>query len=286
MIVIESAGITDRGKKRQGNEDALFLEDSLGFYVVADGMGGHLAGEVASRLVVETIGDYIKSCQKNADNENPIYCDETLSKEANRLLTAIYLSNKAVHEAARGNSSYRGMGSTVSAVYFTDGTLIAANVGDSPIYLIRDGQVKLLSVPHTVMAEQAALNPENADRLGIEFRHVLTRAMGTDETVQADIFEIQCFKNDTLVISSDGLSDKASPEEILTLVNGNGSDAACRRLVDLANERGGDDNITAIVLKIKTVKNIPMKLERVMALAQRIFFRLFNKTKIMTRSVL
>jgi protein phosphatase len=280
MIVIESAGITDRGKKRQGNEDALLLEDSLGFYVVADGMGGHLAGEVASRLVVETIGDYIKSCQKNADNENPIYCDEILSKEANRLLTAIHLSNKAVHEAARGNSSYRGMGSTVSAVYFTDGTLIAANVGDSPIYLIRDGQVKLLSVPHTVIAEQAALNPENADRLGIEFRHVLTRAMGTDETVQADIFEIQCFKNDTLVISSDGLSDKASPEEILMLVNGNGSDAACRRLVDLANDRGGDDNITAIVLKVKTVKNIPLKLERFLALGKRIFFRLFNKTKI------
>ena len=280
MIVIESAGITDRGKKRQGNEDALFLEDSLGFYVVADGMGGHLAGEVASRLVVETIGDYIKSCQENTDNENPIYCDETLSKEANRLLTGIHLSNKAVHEAARDNSSCRGMGSTVSAVYFTDGTLIAANVGDSPIYLIRDGQVKLLSVPHTVLAEQAALNPENADRLGIEFRHVLTRAMGTDESVQADIFEIQCFKNDTLVISSDGLSDKASPEEILTLVNGNGSDAACRKLVDLANERGGDDNITAIVLKVKTVKNIPMKLERFLALGKRIFFRLFNKTKI------
>lgn len=280
MIVIESAGITDRGKKRPGNEDSLFLEDSLGLYVIADGMGGHLAGEVASRLVVETIGDYIKSCKENADNENPIYCDETLSKEANRLLSGIYLSNKVVHEAARDNSSYRGMGSTVSVVYFTDGTLIAANVGDSPIYLIRDGQIKLLSVPHTVIAEQAALNPGNADKLGIEFRHVLTRAVGTDETVQADIFEIQCFKNDILVISSDGLSDKASPEEILTLVNSNGSDAACRRLVDLANERGGDDNVTAIVLKVQTVKNTPMKFERLIALTKRIFFRLFNKKKI------
>ena len=280
MIVIESAGITDRGKKRPGNEDSLFLEDSLGLYVIADGMGGHLAGEVASRLVVETIGDYIKSCKENADNENPIYCDETLSKEANRLLSGIYLSNKVVHEAARDNSSYRGMGSTVSVVYFTDGTLIAANVGDSPIYLIRDGQIKLLSVPHTVIAEQAALNPGNADKLGIEFRHVLTRAVGTDETVQADIFEIQCFKNDILVISSDGLSDKASPEEILTLVNSNGSDAACRRLVDLANERGGDDNVTAIVLKVQTLKNTPMKFELLIALTKRIFFRLFNKTKV------
>lgn len=277
MIVIESAGITDRGKKRQANEDALFLEDALGLYVVADGMGGHLAGEVASRLVVETIGDYIKSCKEDAVDENLIYCDEILSKEANRLLSGIHLSNKVVHEAARGNSSYRGMGSTVAAVYFTDGTLIAANVGDSPIYLIRDGHVKLLSVPHTVLAEQAAFNPENAEKLGMEFRHVLTRAMGTEESVKADLYEIICFKDDILVISSDGLSDKASPEEIKRLVDGNGSDAACRRLVDLANGRGGDDNITAIVLKVKMVKNTSMKYKRFIAMAKRIFFRIANK---------
>jgi len=280
MILIESAGITDRGRKRQANEDALFLEDSMGLYVVADGMGGHLAGEVASRMVVETIGDYIRSCQENAENETPIYCNQTLSKEANRLMSGIHLSNKAVHEAARDNKSYRGMGSTVSAVYFTDGTLIAANVGDSPIYLIRDGHIQLLSVPHTVMAEQSALDPANAEKLGMEFRHVLTRAMGTEESVKADIYEIECFRDDILVISSDGLSDKASPEEIKALVDGNGSDAACRRLVDLANNRGGDDNITAIVLKIKKVNNTPLKFKRMVAMAKRIFYKYTNKFKI------
>ena len=280
MILIESAGITDRGKKRQGNEDSLFLEDSLGLYVVADGMGGHLAGEVASRLVVDTIGDYIKNRPESTDSEKPINGDENLSLEANRLLSGIHLSNKVIHEAARGNSSYRGMGSTVSAVYFTDGTFIAANVGDSPIYLIRDGHINLLSVPHTVIAEQTALDPENAARLGMEFRHVLTRAMGTEESVKADIYEVQCFKDDILVISSDGLSDKASPEEIQQLVDGNGSDAACRRLVDLANDRGGDDNITAIVLKVKMVKNTPMKFKRLVAMAKRIFFKITNINKI------
>jgi protein phosphatase len=279
MIVIESAGITDRGKKRKGNEDALFLEDSMGLYVVADGMGGHLAGEVASKMVVDTMGDYVKSCQEKAE-EDPIYCNETLSKEANQLLSSIHLSNKVVHEAARDNNLYRGMGSTVSAVYFTEGTFIAANVGDSPIYLIRDGKIKLLSTPHTVVAEQAALDPANAERLGMEFRHVLTRAMGTEEYVRADIYELQCFRDDILVISSDGLSDKASPEEIQQLVDGNGSDAACRRLVDLANDRGGDDNITAIVLKVKVVNNTPMKLKRVVALAKRIFYKITNKNKI------
>ena len=280
MIEIESAGITDRGKKRKANEDSLFLEDSMGLYVVADGMGGHLAGEVASKMVVDTMGDYVKSSQEKAEDEEPIYFHETLSKEANRLMSSIHLSNKVVHQAARENNSYRGMGSTVSAVYFTEGTFIAANVGDSPIYLIRDGNIKLLSVPHTVIAEQTALDPANAERLGREFRHVLTRAMGTEEYVKADIYEIQCFRDDILVISSDGLSDKASPEEIQQLVDGNGSDAACRRLVDLANDRGGDDNITAIVLKVKMVNNTPMKLKRVVALAKRIFYKITNKNKI------
>jgi len=277
MIVIESAGITDRGKKRKANEDSLFLEDSLGLYVVADGMGGHQAGEVASRLVVETIKDYFESSRENDADANPVYGDKALSLEANQLLSGIQMSNRVVLEAARANSSYRGMGSTVSAVYLTDASLIAANVGDSPIYLIRDGNIRLLSVPHTLLAEQAAQNPENAAKLGREFRHVLTRAMGTEEYVRADIYEIQCFKDDILVISSDGLSDKASPEEIQQLVDGNGSEAACRRLIDLANARGGDDNITVIVLKVKMVKNTFIKFNRIVEIAKKIFFRLTSQ---------
>ena len=282
MIVIESAGLTDRGKKRQANEDAMFVEDAMGLYVVADGMGGHLAGEVASQLVVKTIGDHIRGCRENAEDQDSIYCNETLSREANRLLSGIHLSNKAVHEAARDNKSYRGMGSTVSAVYFTGGTFIAANVGDSPIYLIRDGHIRMLSVPHTVMAEQTALDPANAEKLGMEFRHVLTRAMETEESVKADIYEVDCFRDDILVISSDGLSDKASPEEIKALVDGNGSDTACRRLVDLANDRGGDDNITAIVLKVKKVGHTPFNFKRMAAIAKRLLDKYTHKFKIKT----
>ncbi len=280
MIVIESAGITDVGKKRKGNEDALFLDDALGLYVVADGMGGHRAGEIASQLVVKTISEYILQLKKNGDAGENINSDRTLSREANRLLSGIRLSNEVVHEASLDNDACRGMGSTVSAVYFTDGTLIAANVGDSPIYLIRDGKIKLLSVLHTVLAEQAAINPANAEKLGLEFRHVLTRAMGTEESVKADIYEIQCFKDDILVISSDGLSDKASPEEILMLVNQNELDTACQRLVKLANDRGGDDNVTTIVLKVKMIKNTPFNLSRLKAIVSRYFCRYFSSGKI------
>jgi protein phosphatase len=279
MIAIESAGITDVGKKRKGNEDALFLDDALGLYVVADGMGGHLAGEIASQLVVETISQHILQFKNNGNAEKSIIADQSLSPEANQLLSGIHLSNKVVHEASLDNDACRGMGSTVSAVYFTDGTFIVANVGDSPIYLIRDGKIKLISVLHTVLAEQSAIDPATAEKLGMEFRHVLTRAMGTESSVKADIYEIQCFKDDILVISSDGLSDKASPDEILTLVNQNDLNTACKKLVKLANDRGGDDNVTTILLKIKRVKNSRISLSRIKAITSRYFSRLIGSAK-------
>ena len=273
MIVVESAGISDIGKKRTQNEDALFCDDLMGLYVVADGMGGHLAGDVASKLVVETIRDYFRQFQENEQFDEPTCIDETLSKEANRLLSSIRLSNQVVHQTSQSNESYRGMGSTVSAVFFSSETIIAANVGDSPIFLIRDGKITLLSVFHTVFAEQSARDPEYAELLGGEFKHVLTRAMGVDESVDAHIHEIPYYKNDILVISSDGLSDKASPEEILRVVEKNSSDKACKELVDIANQRGGDDNVTAIVLKVKTVQNSHHGLKGFIA---RILKKLFN----------
>jgi protein phosphatase len=255
MIDIESSGITDVGRRREQNEDSLFYDDGLGLYVVADGMGGHNAGEVASKLVVETIRNYIGQDKNDYQPQILGDTDEKLSKEAQRLLASIHLSNRVVHQSALDNEDYKGMGSTVSAVYFTEKTFIVANVGDSLVYLIRDGEIDLLSVPHTLVAEQAALDPENAELLWSDFKHVLTRAMGVDKSVKADINEIPFYKEDIIVISSDGLTDKASPEEILELVYNQHSDKACQELVDLANARGGEDNITAIVLRIKSARN-------------------------------
>ena len=255
MVLVESAGITDIGRKRKGNEDAMLLDDELMLYVVADGMGGHRAGEVASMMVVETIRNHMKKSKDDSDAKELEHSDETLSREAKRLLSSINVANHGVHHTSHSKEIYSGMGSTVSAVYFTKETLMAANVGDSLIYLVHEGSIELLSVPHTVMDEQAALDPEGAKRLESKFKHMLTRAIGIEETVKTDICEIECFKGDILVISSDGLSDKVSPEEILSVVNKEQPDKACRLLVDLANERGGDDNVTIIVLKVKKVKH-------------------------------
>jgi protein phosphatase len=257
MFVIESAGISDIGKKRKTNEDAMLVDDPLGLYIVADGMGGHRAGEVASKLVVETLRDFIK---QNPDREDEIAldeADETLSDEANRILSGIKISNKVVYDTSKSKEKYRGMGSTVSLLYLNEQTMIAANVGDSPIYLVHKGNIEHLSVPHTVMAEHAAMNPESVHQLGEEYKHMLTRAMGAEEMVIADICEIPYFQDDILIISSDGLSDCVTPDEIMEIVVNNRTEKACQSLVDMANERGGYDNVTVIVLNVKNAKKEP-----------------------------
>lgn len=253
MLVIESAGITDIGRKRKGNEDSLIVDDDLKLYIVADGMGGHRAGEVASRMVVESIHEYMKNINRKNDVEKMAKVDEALSHEANHLNFGVYKANWEVYCLSDSDESYKGMGSTVSSVYFTDNTFIAINVGDSPIYLIRKGNIETLSMPHTMMAEHAALAPEGSKPLGKQYRHLLTRAMGINETVNPDIREDQVYKGDIFVIASDGLSDKVTPEEILDMASNDTPDMVCRSLVDLANEQGGEDNITVIVLNIKNV---------------------------------
>ena len=255
MFVIESAGLTDTGKKRKDNQDTLLVDDELGLYVVADGMGGHRAGEVASRLVVESLRAHIQRC---LNDETPVEtepADTTLSAEANRVLAGIASSNRVVHDAASGTTEFNGMGATVALLYFDDRTLVAANVGDSPIFLVHKGRLERLSVPHTVVAESKAANLFGVEQLGVEFKHVLTRAMGVKATVEANICEVPCFTGDIFAICSDGLTNMVAPQEILASVCRHPPAEACRELLDLANERGGTDNISVIVLRIKKKTN-------------------------------
>lgn len=255
MIVIESAGITDVGMKREGNEDSYLVDDDSRFYIVADGMGGHQAGEVASALVIDTMQDYMKRFEEDGNAEELDDIDETLSKPANRILASIQLANKAVHDIASSKETYSGMGSTVAAAMFTEDALIIANVGDSPVYLVHNGSIEMLSVIHNVITEQMAINPEAAKTIGLQYRNLLTRGMGIKPTVEPDVCEIQYFTGDMVIISSDGLTDKVNEEEILEVANREPPDKACKKLVDLANKRGGEDNITVIILKVLSVKD-------------------------------
>jgi len=262
MIAVKPAGLTDVGKKRKGNEDAFILDDKLKLYVIADGMGGHLAGEIASKIVIDTIPDSLQdTCDQSVEDESITDIpNDGLSPAAMMLLSGINLANHEVFSTAMAKESCRGMGSTVSAICFTDQTFIVANVGDSPIYLVHKGEIETISVPHTLLAEQAAIDPDKAKEFESRYKHILTRAIGVNENVQTDICEIQSFKNDILVICSDGLSDKVSPEEIRDLVTVKTPEEACNVLVETANKRGGDDNITVIIIKIiKTGKKKAFK---------------------------
>jgi PPM family protein phosphatase len=249
MIHVQAAGLTDVGKIRDGNEDAYFIDDARQLYVVADGMGGHLAGEVASGLVVETLQKFFA----NGNAAALTISDDALSPDANQLVHGIREANKAVRARARENIECRGMGSTFAGVYCTDTTIIAANVGDSPIYLVHDGAAELISVMHTVATEIAATRPERLHMIDERILHMLTRAIGTADDVAPDVCETQCFKNDVLVLCSDGLSNKVSMDEIAQIVTGEQPPEACRRLINLANERGGEDNITVVIVKIAEV---------------------------------
>ena len=251
MFVIESAGLSDTGKKRKDNEDSLLVDDGLGLYMVADGMGGHRAGEIASRLVVESMHGHIQRCRNGEAPAETGPADTTLSAGANQILAGILLSNRVVHDAANGTKDYRGMGATLAVLFFDDRTLVAANVGDSPIFLVHKGRLERLSVTHTVLAESEAANHLGLEQLGPEFSHVLTRAMGVKATVEANICEVPCFTGDILVICSDGLTDMVATEEILDSVTRHPPAEACQELIDLANDRGGTDNISVIVLRIK-----------------------------------
>jgi protein phosphatase len=239
--------------------------------MVADGMGGHLAGEVASGLVVETLSGYMKRLRDHGEEEEPEGADETLSPEANRLLTGIHLANWSVHRRSLENAEHRGMGSTLSAVYLAGSTAVAANVGDSPIYLIHGGSIEAIYKPHTLQAVRGAFLYGLLEREHL--RHMLTQAMGVQETVEAHVCEVQCFNGDILVIGSDGLSDKVSPEEIRDVAMGNDPDEACRLLVDMANERGGDDNVTVVVVKMGPAGG---RSNRMAGMLARFFSRLFR----------
>jgi serine/threonine protein phosphatase PrpC len=254
MVIVESAGVTDVGRSRSENEDALFCDDDLRLYLVADGLGGHQAGEVASRLVVETIRDCMQAYQRGSHVDTLDGYDRSLSEEANMLQASVVRANREVHRWSSQEGPCRRMGSTVAAACFSDGGLITANVGDSPIWLVQAGEIETLSVLHTVGAEQAARHASGRGALGREFKHVLTRAIGIEAAVKVDVCEMPCFPGDILVMASDGLSNKVSTEEVLSHVSCRDPEEACRLLVALANERGGDDNITVVVARVSALQ--------------------------------
>jgi PPM family protein phosphatase len=249
-----AAGLSDVGLQREHNEDSFVVMEEYDLFVVADGMGGHRAGDVASRLATETISEFFRTTA-NEDVTWPFHFDTNLSEEENRLLTGIRVANRQIFERSTRSREYHGMGTTVVGAMFSPKKqrMYIGHVGDSRCYRIRDGQIRLMTRDHSLINDYLLAMPDLTDEQKSELpKNVITRALGMQDHVVVDLQHDDPRPGDTYVLCSDGLSGMVSDVDIQLIVTGaeNVRDA-CMRLIERANERGGEDNITAVLIKIE-----------------------------------
>ena len=251
---IASGGLTDVGRVRTNNEDCFQIVKPLELYVLSDGMGGEAHGEVASAMAVETV---VKHClEAEANPAAPFFGQpqRNWSERTKRLSSAVYLANREIFESAKQNAERRGMGATLTAAWIDGSRLSIAHVGDSRAYLLRGGALQQLTNDHSLVAEQVRkgiLTPAEAEQS--EMQSVLTRALGSQAQVEIDAEELGLFKGDLVLLCSDGLTRMVTEPEIAgTLQAETDPERAAAKLVALANENGGADNVTVLVIRLES----------------------------------
>jgi protein phosphatase len=248
-----AAGRTDVGRRRQHNEDAFACEPELALFVVADGMGGHAAGEIASELAVKSLSDFASAFKNQPDFTWPFGVEKRLSPAENLLVNGIKLANRSVCALAQDHPEYSGMGTTIVACRIDEDRAIVGHVGDSRTYLLRGGELSLKTEDHSWVNEQVQqqlLSEEEAKNH--RWRNIITRALGNRFEVEVDHTSFDLEVGDTVVLCTDGLTGPVSEGQIAEILGETLPDveAACERLVETANEQGGPDNITVVVVHI------------------------------------
>jgi protein phosphatase len=244
---------TDPGLRRTSNEDSYCTRPDLGLYVVADGMGGHVAGEVASRVAVETIQTFISETAGADKNRTwPFPFEPAISLEANRLKAAFRLANRQIANAMADAADLRGMATTASAVLCGKKSACVAHVGDSRVYGLHDGALRQITDDHSWVEEQVRAGTMTASAARQHpWRNVVTRALSGGTDPEIDTVELSPARGDRFLLCSDGLSGVVPHETIASILSARESlDAICERLIAAANEGGGPDNITALVLEV------------------------------------
>lgn len=249
--MMEFGSRTDTGRVRKNNEDSYGAAQELNLFVLSDGMGGLEAGEVASRLAVETILAHCREGEANPSLGLVGEAIEGVSSATNRLASGVRLANYQIHHAAEESAGKQGMGATVVAARFTDTRMSLAHVGDSRAYRLRDESFEPLTQDHSFVAEQVrggTLTHEQAR--ASRLRNVLTRALGVDPEVQVEVNEELIMEDDTILLCSDGLTRELSDQQIASVLEETQDpQEAADRLVDLAYQAEGGDNITALVVR-------------------------------------
>ena len=250
---VRFAGETNVGMKRTHNEDNLFLPSDERLAIVADGMGGHASGEIASQMAVETVVEFFKSTQEDTEITWPFKLDRGYRYDVNRLITGIKLANVKIFEAAQREPQYRGMGTTIVAALFLDDQVLIAHVGDSRLYRVRDGEIQQITEDHSLLNDYIKMKKLSADEIAnFPHKNVIVRALGMKETVQVDVYNESPRMGDVYLLCSDGLSGMIDDPKIHDLVKHEPDlDKATEKLIGAANAAGGVDNITVVMARLE-----------------------------------
>ena len=252
-LVLSNAGVTNVGMKRAHNEDNLLVLPEENLFVVADGMGGHSSGEIASQIAVEAIQNFFKATRQDEEITWPYKMDKNRPYDENRFMMAVKLANLRIHEAAQREARYRGMGTTVAGMNFVEGHALIAHVGDSRVYLIRNGAITQITEDHSLLNDYIKakkLTPEEIENF--PHKNVIVRALGMKDTVLVDLSRHVTQPGDIYLSCSDGLSGMCTDPEMLEIVlKAPDLQAAADQLIDKANQAGGVDNITVILARIE-----------------------------------
>jgi protein phosphatase len=250
-LATHAAGRTDVGLVRKNNEDNFGFDNRIGIFVVCDGMGGQAAGELASKIAVDTVLGYFHQEERRSGSEVLGRGFAEVSERANALANAVQLANKAIREASARDAGSAGMGCTLVAVRVEGNLFSIAHVGDSRIYLVRQGAIQQLTTDHSLVMEQVRrgmITLEEAEHC--EMQNVIVRALGSEDSVEPDLADLSLEENDTLLLCSDGLSRYVKDSAMLEVIGRvENLEDACDGLIEAAKSGGSDDNITCLLIR-------------------------------------
>ena len=251
QVRLLAAGLSDVGRKRTHNEDSFALVESENLYLVADGMGGHSSGEVASRMAIETMAEFFAATSADPEATWPYKMDKARGYDENRLVTGIKLANRRIYEAAQRETRLHGMGTTMVAVLAVRDAMLIGHVGDSRVYRVRNGALEQLTEDHSLLNDyikMKSMTPEEIE--SFPHKNVIVRALGMKETVKVDAILDTPKPGDLYLLCSDGLCGPASDDEIKEIVlKHKDLREASQALIDRANEHGGPDNVTVVMCR-------------------------------------
>jgi protein phosphatase len=251
IFKIVSKGATDVGRKRDRNEDYYLINSEVGLFVVCDGMGGHAGGSTASKLAVETINQVVLTQRGQPNNPFILYTPLADSPLPDVMRDAVEKACLAIFQKAQEDAGLQGMGTTCSALLVHGQNAFVAHVGDSRVYLIRGDLIQQISEDHSLVNEQIKAGMITADEArNSRFKNIITRSVGFEEEVAVDVMGLVCEPNDTFIICCDGLSNLVDDRTIRDVVRQFPLEQVPERLVELANDAGGDDNITVIAVRL------------------------------------